>query len=312
MDKNLSLDFARVTEKAAIASALWVGKGDKHKADEAATEAMRSAFNNIDFKGTIVIGEGERDEAPMLFIGEEVGSGDGMEVDIAVDPLECTNSVAYGRPNAIAVLAAAPKGNLLHAPDTYMNKIAVGPAAKGKIDLDNSVEKNLNAVAKALDKPVEEVTVIILDRDRHKDLVEEIRSVGSRIIFIPDGDISAAIAPSSDNNDIDILLGVGAAPEGVIAAAALRCLGGEFQGRLSFRDDADKERAKKMGIQDLNKKYTAEELVKGDKYFFAATGVSTGPLLKGITFDSYGAKSHSLVMRGKTGTRRYITAHHKL
>lgn len=312
MDKNLALDFVRITEEAAIASAKWLGKGDNKAADAAAVKAMRNRFNSIDFKGTVVIGEGERDEAPMLFIGEKLGTGKGPSVDIAVDPLECTNSVAFGRPNSISVLAAAPSGTLLHAPDSYMDKIAVGPAAKGKIDLDWGVEKNIRAVAKALNKPVEEVTVVILERPRHEKLIKEVRNIGARIILISDGDISGAIAPSIPESGIDMLLGIGAAPEGVISAAALKCLGGEIQGRLMFRDENEKKRAKEMGVKDFNKKFGIDDLVKTDNCVFAATGVSTGPFLQGIMFSSKKAVTHSIVMRSISGTVRYIKAEHRL
>ncbi|NQV09136.1 class II fructose-bisphosphatase [Candidatus Woesearchaeota archaeon] len=312
MDKNLALEFVRVTEEAAIASAHWVGKGDKKAADQAAVDLMRKRFNSIDINGRVVIGEGERDEAPMLFIGEKVGTGKGLEIDIAVDPLECTNSVAYGRPNAISVLAAAPKGCLLGAPDTYMNKIAVGPKAKGKVNLDFSVEKNLKIVAESLDKDIEDVTVIVLDRERHEKLIDDIRDAGSRIILITDGDIAGGVAPSLDYSGIDMLMGIGAAPEGVITAAALRCLGGEIQGRLNFRNQEEKKRAKEMGIKDFDKKFMTEDLAKGDKIMFAATGVIDGPLLKGITFTKDSAKTHSIVMRQKTKTIRFIDALHKL
>jgi len=310
MDRNIALDFVRITEAAALSAARWMGKGDKKAADDAAVRQMRRLFNNLDIDGTIVIGEGERDEAPMLFIGEKVGTGNGRKIDIAVDPLECTNSVAYGRPNAIAVLAAGPGGTLLHAPDTYMHKIAVGPKAKGTIDLDASVEDNLKAVAKALNKEMKDVTVIVLDRERHQKLIGEIRKAGARIFLISDGDISGAIAPSMEDSGIDVLMGTGAAPEGVIAAAAIKCMGGELQGRLQFRNEQEKERAKKMGITDLNRKWTQDDLVATNLSMFAATGISAGPLLEGVRFTSEGAVTHSLVMREKTKSRRYITTHH--
>ena len=311
MDRNLALDFVRATEAAAISSAFWVGKGNEKQADHAAVEAMRKAFSVIDMEGTIVIGEGERDEAPMLYIGEKVGSGKGPQVDIAVDPLEGTTITARGDPNAMAVMAAAPKGCLLNAPDTYMEKIAVGPLCKGQIDLDASVEENLRAVAKCLDKPMDEVTTIILDRDRHKELVEKVRKAGCRIKLIRDGDIAGALAPAIPESGVDILFGSGGAPEGVIAAVALKCLGGEIQGKLKYRNDHEKERAKKMGIKDLNKKFLIDDLVKGDEAMFAATGVTDGTILKGVNFLSHGAKTHSITMRAKTGTIRTIEAHHR-
>ncbi len=310
MDKNLTLDFVRITEEAAIAAARWVGKGRKNLADQAAVTAMRKGFNSLDINATIVIGEGERDKAPMLYIGEKVGTGKGMEIDIAVDPLECTNSVAYGRPNAIAVLAAAPKGCLFAAPDIYMNKIAVGPKAKGAIDLDLPIKKNIENVAKALDKDVEEVTIIMLDRERHQKMMEEVREVGARIFLITDGDVAGGIAPSLDYSGIDMLLGIGASPEGVLTASALRCLGGEIQGRLHFKNEEEKRRAKEMGIKQLDKKLYTEDLAKGDHIFFCATGVNSGPILRGVNFTSHGAITHSLVMRKKTQTKRFVETHH--
>lgn len=311
MDRNLALDFVRATEAAALSSALWMGKGNEKEADNAAVEAMRKAFSIIDMDGTIVIGEGERDEAPMLYIGEKVGSGKGMKLDIAVDPLEGTTITARGDPNAMSVFAAAPAGGLLNAPDTYMDKIAVGPQCAGAVDLDACVEENLNAVAKRLNKPLDEVTVIVMDRDRHKELIEKVRKCGSRIRLIRDGDIAGALAPAIEDSGIDILIGIGGAPEGVIAAAALKCLGGEIQGRLKFRNDDEKARAKKMGMSDINKKLMMRDLVKTDEAMFAATGVTDGTILKGVQFLSHGAKTHSIVMRAKTKTVRFIEAHHK-
>jgi fructose-1,6-bisphosphatase II len=310
MDRNLALEFVRVTEAAAIASSRWMGKGDKHAADDAATEMMRKIFDSLDVDATVVIGEGERDEAPMLYIGEKLGTKNGPKIDIAVDPLECTNSVAFGRPNAIAVLAAAPKGCLLHAPDTYMNKIAVGPEAKGHVNLDWPVEKNLKAIAKAKNMEVKDLMVMVLDRERHENLIKEIREAGARITLIPDGDVSGAIAPCFPDSDVDVLMGIGAAPEGVLAAAAIKCLGGEIQGRLNFRNEEEKKRAKKMGINDLNKKFTQDDLVNCNNSMFVATGVSTGPLMKGVDFTSSGAITRSIVMREATGTIRHIETHH--
>ena len=311
MDRNLALDFVRATEAAAISSAFWVGKGNEKAADHAAVEAMRKAFGIIDMDGTIVIGEGERDEAPMLYIGERVGSGKGMRLDIAVDPLEGTTITSRGDPNAMSVFAAAPSGCLLNAPDAYMDKIAVGPKCVGAVDLDASVEDNLHIVAKYLDKPIDEVTAIVLDRDRHKEIIEKIRKCGSRIRLIRDGDIAGALAPAIEDSGIDILFGIGGAPEGVIAAVALKCLDGEIQGRLKFRNEEEKQRAKKMGIADLNKKLTMSDLVKNNEAMFAATGVTDGTILKGVQFISGGAKTHSIVMRAKTKTVRFIEAHHK-
>ena len=311
MDRNLAMEFVRATEAAAMSSARWMGKGKKDEADDAAVEAMRKVFKVIDVRGKVVIGEGERDEAPMLYIGEKVGSGKGLKVDIAVDPLEGTDITARGGNNAMAVLAAAPSGTLLHAPDTYMDKIAVGPKAVGAIDLDASVDENLHAVANKLEKEVDELTVIILDRDRHIELIKEVRKCGCRIQLIRDGDIAGGMAPAIEESGVDILLGIGAAPEGVIAAAALKSLGGEIQGRLKFRNDEEKERAKKMGIKDLERKYTTNDLVKGDEAMFAATGVTNGTLLKGVRFTSDGAVTHSIVMRSKTKTVRFIEGIHK-
>ncbi len=311
MDRNLALDFVRATEAAAISSSFWVGKGDEKQADHAAVEAMRKAFSIIDMEGTIVIGEGERDEAPMLYIGEKVGSGKGMKLDIAVDPLEGTTITARGNANAMSVFAAAPAGCLLNAPDTYMDKIAVGPKCVGAIDLDASVEENLAAVAGKLDKDIREVTVIILDRDRHKELIEQVRKCGCRIRLIRDGDIAGALAPALRESGVDILMGVGGAPEGVVASVALKCLGGEIQGRLKFRNDDERKRAQKMGIKDLNQKFMMNDLVKSDEAMFSATGVTDGTILKGVRFTSHGAITHSIVMRAKTKTVRFIEAHHK-
>ena len=311
MDRNLAMEFVRATEAAALSSARFVGKGDKHSADNAAVEAMRKVFEIIDIDGTVVIGEGERDEAPMLYIGEKVGSKKGPKIDIAVDPLEGTDITARGGNNAMSVLAAAPSGTLLHAPDTYMDKIAVGPRAVGAVDLDNSVSENLNAVADKLKKDIEEVTVIVLERERHNELIKEIRKCKCRIKLIRDGDIAGAIAPAIEDSGVDILLGIGAAPEGVIAAAALKCLGGEIQGRLKFRNEEEKSRATKMGIKDIDMKFMIDDLVKGNDAMFAATGVTDGTLLRGVNFTSDGAFTHSIVMRSKTKTVRFIEGHHK-
>lgn len=310
MHRNLALEFVRVTEAAAISCARLVGKGDKNAADDAAVSLMRKTLNNIDIEGKIVIGEGERDEAPMLYIGEMVGKGNGLKIDLAVDPLECTNSVAYGRPNAISVLAAALKGELLHAPDIYMDKIAVGPEAKGCINLDAPVKTNLKNIAEALKKEINDLTVIVLDRPRHEKLINEIREAGARIVLIPDGDISGAIAPSLPESGIDVLMGIGAAPEGVIAAAALKCVDGEIQGRLQFKNEEERARARKMGIKNPDKLLTTNDLAKGDNCVFAATGVTTGPMLRGVNFTSYGAITHSIVMRAKTGTIRELETKH--
>ena len=311
MDKNLAIEVVRVTEAAALASARLMGRGDEKAADQAAVDAMRKAFNSIKMCGTVVIGEGERDEAPMLYIGEKVGCGDNNSsaIDIALDPLEGTTLTATGGPNALSVIAIAQKGNFLHAPDTYMEKIAVGPRAKGAIDLNKTPTENLRNIADAQKVNIEDLTVIILKRDRHKDLIEEVRRAGARIKLIPDGDVSAAIATAKEESGVDVLMGIGGAPEGVIAAAALRCVGGDMQGRLKPRNDDEITRAKKMGIKDINKIYHIEELAKGD-VMFAATGVTDGDFLRGVRFFGGGAETHSVVMRSKTRTIRYVTATH--
>jgi len=312
VDRNLALEFVRATEAAALSSGRWMGRGNEKKADKAAVEAMRRMFSSISINGTVVIGEGERDKAPMLYIGEKVGSGKGMEVDIAVDPLEGTTITAKGTNNAITVLAAAPKGHLFHAPDIYMDKIAVGKEAVGVIDLDASVKENINAVADKLDKKPEDITVIILERDRHKKLIEDVRKCNARIKLIGDGDIAGGIAPSIPDSGVDILMGIGAAPEGVITAAALKTLDGEIQGRLKPRNKEEIKRAKKMGIKDIDKKLMIDDLVKGNKAMFAATGVTDGTILKGVRYTGNGATTHSMVMRAKTKTVRFIEAHHNL
>lgn len=309
MDRNFALEFVRVTEAAALESARWMGRGDEHQADHAAVEAMREALNSVQFDGTVVIGEGERDDAPMLYIGEKVGRGGGPKLDLALDPLEGTTICARGSNNALSVIAIAEQGQFLHAPDTYMDKIAVGPVAKGVIRLDATPTENLKAVAKAKGCEIESLTAIILDRPRHADLIAEVRAAGARIWLVGDGDVSAAIATCIPDSGVDILFGVGGAPEGVIAAAALRCLGGDFQGRLSFRNEDEKTRARKMGVSSLDKIYGIDELAKGN-VMFCATGVTQGPLLKGVRFVPGGAITHSIVMRSETGTIRTIEAHH--
>ncbi len=310
MDRNLALEFVRVTEAAAIAASYLVGAGDKIAADQAAVTAMRSAFNSIDFDGEVVIGEGEMDEAPMLFIGEKVGSGKGLQVDIACDPLEGTTITAKGGPEAIAVIAAGEKGTLLKAPDMYMDKIAVGPGARGAIDITKSPTWNLREVAKALKKDVQDMMVMILDRDRHSEIIKEVRAAGARITLISDGDVSSVVATSYGDAGIDMMLGMGGAPEGVIAAAALQCLGGDMQGRLVFEDDEQKARALRMGITDPNKIYELNDLAKGN-VMFVATGVTRGSLLHGVRLVGGGAHTHSIVMRAETGTVRTIHARHQ-
>lgn len=314
-DRNLALEFVRVTEAAALASARLMGRGDRNAADAVAVEAMRRAFDHIDVRGTVVIGEGERDEAPMLFIGEQVGQGwtNGNErsprVDIAVDPLEGTNLCATGAPDAIAVMAIADDGHFLNAPDTYMEKVAVGPEARGVIDLRESWTWNLSRVAAAKGKRVQDVTAIILERDRHKELIAEVREAGARIRLIGDGDVSAAIATCKAESGIDVLFGTGGAPEGVIAAAALRCVGGDMQGRLRFRSAEERARAMTMGVPDESHIYGLEELAAGN-VMFVATGVTSGSFLYGVTFFGGGARTHSVVMRSKSGTVRSIESTH--
>jgi len=310
MDRNLALELVRVTEAAALNSARWLGKGNPDSADQAAVNAMRKTFDFINCNGTVVIGEGERDEAPMLYIGEKVGTGKEPEVDIALDPLECTNSVAYGRPNAMAVVALAPKGDFLHAPDTYMEKIATGPTAAEAIDMSKSVEENIKNVADALSINVENLTVVILDRDRHKELIGKVRATGARIHLIPDGDVAAAIATALPDTGIHLLMGTGGAPEGVLAAAALRCIGGAMKGRLRFRNEEEIVRAKGMGVNDVDRIYDLYDLAQGDRIMFCATGVTNGDLLKGVRFVRGGAWTHSLVMRAQSGTIRYIETQH--
>lgn len=314
MDRNLALEFVRITEAAALACSKWTGRGDGKAADQAAVDAMRKAFDSLDINGTIVIGEGERDEAPMLYIGEKVGVGkkDDPIVDIALDPLEGTNLCAHGSVGSLSVIAVAEDGQFLHAPDTYMDKIAVGPRAAGCVNIDASIEDNITAVAKALEKDVNEVTVIVLDRPRHEDLIHRIRKMGSRILLIGDGDVSAAIATSWENTGIDMLVGVGGAPEGVITAAALKCLGGDFQGRLKYRNNEERARAEKMGLKSLDQAFGIEDLARGS-VMFCATGVTDGSLVKGVRY--LGSKrviTESIVMRSNTGTIRKIESHHDL
>ncbi len=310
-DRNLALELVRVTEAAAIAAARLMGRGNERNADQVAVGAMRTWLNMMDIRGRIVIGEGERDEAPMLYIGEEVGTGNGPEVDIAVDPLEGTTVTARGDNNAIAVIAAAERGGFLNAPDTYMEKIAVGPEGKGLVSLAYSPTENLQRLAQAKNCAIEDLTVIILDRPRHESLIMEVRRTGARIKLIRDGDVSAAIATCRSRSGVDILMGTGGAPEGVLAAAALRSFGGYLEGRLKFRNDDEKTRAKKMGITELDKIYRIDELARGP-VVFAATGVTTGDYLNGVRFFGGGCETHSVVMRSATGTRRYIEAIHDL
>lgn len=312
MERSLSMEVVRVTEAAAIASAKWMGRGLKNEADDAATTAMRTMFDTIPMHATVVIGEGEMDEAPMLYIGEELGlRNGGPEVDIAVDPLEGTNIVAKGTNGALTVLAIADRGNLLNAPDMYMDKLAVGPEAAGKVDINASVTENLHAVAKAKNKDISDVVAILLDRPRHQHIVDEIRAAGACIKFIQDGDVAAALNTAFDETGVDIMFGLGGAPEGVIAAAALKCLGGDFQGKLIPEDDAQLQRCIKMGI-DVNKVYKMNDLVKGDDAIFAATAVTDGELLTGVQYKGDYCLTHSVVMRAKTGTVRFVQGRHNL
>ncbi|BBB33168.1 fructose-1,6-bisphosphatase II [Thermotomaculum hydrothermale] len=310
MPKNiedaLAGDFLRVAEMAAIAAARTVGKGDRKYSDKVAVEAMRKELDNVDINGEVVIGEGERDKAPMLYIGEKVGTGDGPAIDIAVDPLEGTNLCATGANNAIAVIAASERGGLLNAPDIYMEKIIVPPSAKGKVSLDNSVEENLKIIADSLDRKVEDLTVIVLDRPRHEELIARIREAGARINLIGDGDLSAGISVAVRGTGVHAVFGIGGAPEGVLTAAALRCLGGEIQGRLIVKDEATWERMQKMGIKDPNKIYTTEELASGENIIFVATGVTNGNLLKGVRFFGEGIRVNSLVMRLNQRRIRFV------
>ncbi|MFZ4404696.1 MAG: class II fructose-bisphosphatase [Pseudobdellovibrionaceae bacterium] len=312
MDRNLALEFVRITEAAALASARWMGRGDEKAADKAAVDAMRKAFDTLRIDGTVVIGEGERDEAPMLYIGEKVGQRgeDAPAIDIALDPLEGTTICATGGFGSISVIAVAERGQFLHAPDTYMDKIACGPEAKGRIDIDLSATENINRVAEALQKTTKDMTVVILNRPRHTDLIAEVRKTGARIHLIDDGDVSAAMAAAWPETGIDLLLGIGGAPEGVISAAAMQCLGGDFQGRLKFRNEEERTRATKMGVVGLDQKKSIDELAKGS-VMFVATGVTDGPFLKGVKFLPHGqGKTYSVVMRSKTGTVRNIEAFH--
>ncbi len=309
-DRTSSLELVRITEAAALSAARWMGHGDNDRADEAAVEAMRKAMDEVAFHGTVVIGEGERDEAPMLYIGEKVGRGDGPEVDIAVDPLEGTNPVAKGRANALATIAVSEPGGLLHAPDTYMEKLVVGKPAAGKVDLDRPVAENLKIIAKSLNRDVDDLTVVVLDRPRHTQLVAQLRAAGARIKLIEDGDLMAAISVAVAGTGVHAVMGIGGAPEGVLAAAALRCLGAEILGRLKFRNDAERERAKKMGVVDDGRVYRTEDLASGRDVRFVATGVTDGDLLQGVRFFAGGARTHSVLMDRRLGKLRFIDTTH--
>ncbi len=310
MDRNLALEAVRVTEAAALAASRLMGRGDEKAADQAAVDAMRSALNSLHMQGTVRIGEGERDEAPMLYIGEEVGTGEGPKIDIALDPLEGTTITAKGGPNALAVIAMAEEGGFLNAPDTYMDKIAVGHSLpEGVVDLDETVENNLKNLAKAKGLEIGDLVACVLDRPRHEEIIVKCREAGARIMLIGDGDVSGVISTSTEAAGVDIYMGTGGAPEGVLAAAALRCIGGQMQGRLVFRNDDERGRASRLGITEFNRKYGLMELAGGET-MFAATGVTMGTMLKGVRRFKGGATTHSLIMRSKSGTVRYIEAEH--
>lgn len=310
MDRNLALEAVRVTEWAALSSARWMGRGDEKAADQAAVNAMREALRGLDIQGTVVIGEGERDEAPMLYIGEPVGSGQGPAMDVALDPLEGTTVTATGRANALTVIAFAEQGGFLNAPDVYMEKLAVGSGvAPAAVDLDNPVAANITAVAKARQIAISDVVVCMLDRPRHAGQIAAVRATGARLRLIQDGDVAACIATATPDSGIDLYMGSGGAPEGVLAAAALRCTGGFIQGRLLFRNDDEKARAAKCGLHDLNRKYSLTDLADGP-VMFAATGVTDGTLLKGVRTFPGGAETHSVVMRSSSGTVRWLSAKH--
>lgn len=310
MDRNLALEAVRVTEFAALAASRLMGRGDEKAADQAAVDAMRRALNSLDIDGKVVIGEGERDEAPMLYIGEKVGTGSGPKIDIALDPLEGTTITAKGGSNALAVMAMADAGGFLHAPDVYMDKLGVGPdLPEGVVDLDNTPEQNLAALSKAKGVKVEDLVVCILDRPRHQEMIGRVRDAGARIMLISDGDVSGVIATTKAESGVDIYMGSGGAPEGVLAAAALRCIGGQFQGRLIFRNDDERGRAERIGIKDFDRKYSLLELASGD-VMFAATGVTSGTMLAGVRREGLGVRTESLVMRSKTGTVRKLDTFH--
>jgi fructose-1,6-bisphosphatase II / sedoheptulose-1,7-bisphosphatase len=310
MDRNLALEAVRVTEAAALSASRLMGRGDEKAADQAAVDAMRQALNSLAIEGTVVIGEGERDEAPMLFIGEKVGTGHGPKIDIALDPLEGTTITAKGGANALAVLAMADDGGFLNAPDVYMDKIAVGGGLpQGVVDIDAAPAENLKNLARAKKADIADMVVCILDRPRHAELIAGVREAGARIMLIGDGDVSGVIATSNPETGIDIYMGSGGAPEGVLAAAALRCIGGQMQGRLLFRNDDERGRAHRLGLKDLNRKYDLLDMAHGD-VMFAATGVTPGSMLRGVRRFSGGAFTHSVVMRSKTGTVRWVEATH--
>src|SRR5947209_275059 len=311
-DRNLAMELVRVTEAAALAASRWMGRGDKEGADGAAVDAMRIVLDSVPMDGIVVIGEGEKDEAPMLYNGERIGDGSPPETDIAVDPIDGTTLTAKGRGNALSVIAVSPRGTMFDpGPCVYMEKIAVGPDCVGVVDIRKSVTENLEAVAKAKHESVRDVTAVILDRDRHEDLIKEVREAGARIRLIPDGDVAGAISTAWPDTGADVLFGIGGTPEGVIAAAALKCMGGEMQGRLWPRNDQERQAAIEEGY-DLDQVLTTDDLVSGNNAFFAATGITDGELLHGVHYDARGATTESLVMRSKSGTVRRIDARHRL
>ena len=310
MDRSLALEAVRVTEAAALAASQWIGRGNEHEADQAAVDAMRRALNGLSIDGTVMIGEGERDEAPMLYIGEKVGTGEGPEIDIALDPLEGTTITAKGNTNALAVVAMAEQGGFLNSPDVYMDKIAIGGGLPDNlVDLDVPVAENLKALAGAKGTNLTDITACILDRPRHAELISDVRESGARIMLISDGDVAGVIATTTPESGVDIYFGVGGAPEGVLAAAALRCIGGQFQGRLKFRSDDERGRAAGYGGTDFDRKYSIDDLASGD-VMFAATGVTDGTMLRGVRHFAQGAVTHSMIMRSRTGTTRIIEATH--
>lgn len=312
IDRNLSLELVRVTEAAAMAAARLMGRGDKDAADAAAVQAMRIALASVGMDGTVVIGEGEKDQAPMLYIGEKIGTGEPPKVDIAVDPIDGTRLLAGGLPNAIAVVALAEEGSLYNSPGIfYMNKIAVGPEAKGKIDINQSVEWNIKSVAQAKKMDVNELTVVILDRPRHEQLIREVREAGARIKLITDGDVAGSIMTALDGTGVDMLLGIGGSPEAVISACALKCIGGDIQCRLFPRDDAEKQKAIELGA-DMDKVFTIDDLAAGENIFVSLTGITNGELVDGVKYHENGLETHSLVMRSKSGTVRDVRARHRL
>ncbi|MFT3663264.1 MAG: class II fructose-bisphosphatase [Gordonia sp. (in: high G+C Gram-positive bacteria)] len=310
-DRNLAMELVRVTEAAALAAGRWVGRGDKNSGDGAAVDAMRELLSTVSMRGVVVIGEGEKDEAPMLYNGEEVGNGEGPEVDVAVDPIDGTTLMAEGRPNSIAVIAVSERGTMYDPSAVfYMNKIAVGPEAKGAIDIEKPVAWNINSVAAAKGIDVADLTVVVLDRPRHSDLIREIREAGAKIRLISDGDVAGSIAAAGDYSTVDMLMGIGGTPEGIISAVAMKCMGGEIQGKLWPTNDEERRKAADAGL-DLDQVLTNDVLVRGDNSFFCATGVTNGDMLRGVTYRPNGATTRSLVMRSKSGTVRTVEARHQ-